>query len=119
MSFAPISRVVPYGTLCKEMEETWFSRIPWSKSREDRPLRSILTAFQSNGFSPNAEAFWCEIQMIGKILIIIMFVALAPAYLGGCVALSDGKFVTKDGKQSPFMPTPDRYAPPKDPTSPF
>jgi len=57
--------------------------------------------------------------MIGKSLIIIIFVALVPACLSGCVALSDGKFITKDGKQSPFTPTPDRYAPPKDPASPF
>ena len=57
--------------------------------------------------------------MIGKILIILMCVALGPACLSGCAALSDGKFVTKDGKQSPFNPTPDRFAPPKDPTSRF
>ena len=59
------------------------------------------------------------IGMINRILIILMLVALAPAYLGGCSALSDGKFIAKDGKQSPFMPAPDRYAPPKDPTSPY
>ena len=58
-------------------------------------------------------------SMIGKIIIILILTAVAPACLSGCAALSDGKFVTKEGKQSPFNPMTDRYAPPKDPMSPF
>jgi len=49
---------------------------------------------------------------------IVLIAILLPA-LNGCASLMDGKFVTKDGKESPFNPLPDRYAPPKDPTARF
>jgi hypothetical protein len=49
---------------------------------------------------------------------IILMVILLPA-LSGCASVTDGKFVTKDGKETPFRPLPDRYAPPKDPTARF
>ncbi len=41
---------------------------------------------------------------------------LLPAF-NGCASLMDGKYVTKDGKEGPFHPMTDRYAPPKDPTA--
>ncbi len=55
--------------------------------------------------------------MIGKLIIVLIFLAMAPTLLSGCASLLDGKFVTKDGKESPFNPMTDRYAPPKDPMS--
>ena len=55
--------------------------------------------------------------MIVKLIILLIFLAMAPTFLSGCASLSDGKFVTKEGKESPFNPMTDRYAPPKDPMS--
>ncbi|HTY25725.1 MAG TPA: hypothetical protein VMC85_21525 [Desulfomonilaceae bacterium] len=57
--------------------------------------------------------------MFGKIINIIVAIVLLLATLNGCASLLDGKFVTKDGKESPFKPMTDPYAPPKDPTARF
>jgi hypothetical protein len=54
--------------------------------------------------------------MIGKLVVVLTFLALGPIFLSGCASLTDGKFVTKDGKDTPFNPMVDRYAPPKNPT---
>jgi hypothetical protein len=55
----------------------------------------------------------------GTLVRAIILVAILLLALNGCASLLDGKFVTKDGKESPFQPVPDRYAPPKDPTARF
>jgi hypothetical protein len=49
---------------------------------------------------------------------LILIALLLPA-LNGCASLLDGKYVTRDGKDGPFHPMTDRYAPPKDPTARF
>jgi hypothetical protein len=46
----------------------------------------------------------------------LVFLALVTL-LTGCATLMDGKFVTKDGKESPFKQKPDRYEVPTDPTA--
>jgi hypothetical protein len=46
----------------------------------------------------------------------LVFLSLLAA-LAGCASLMDAKFVTKDGKESPFKPMPDRYEVPSDPTA--
>jgi orotate phosphoribosyltransferase len=38
-------------------------------------------------------------------------------FLNSCAALMDGKFVTKDGKESPYKKQRNLYEMPKDPTS--
>jgi PBP1b-binding outer membrane lipoprotein LpoB len=53
-----------------------------------------------------------------KELIKILLVALL-ALLASCSSLMDGKYVHKDGKESPYKATHDPYEPPKDPTSRF
>ncbi len=53
-----------------------------------------------------------------RILLVIMLLGLV-AFLGSCSTLMDGKFVTKDGKESPFKPPDDTHKPFNDPTSPF
>ncbi len=46
----------------------------------------------------------------------VVILALLAA-LTGCASLLEGKFVTKDGKESPFKQKPDRYEIPTDPTA--
>jgi len=46
------------------------------------------------------------------VVIVVLLTALA-----GCASLMDGKFVTKDGKETPFKQAPDRYEVPADPTA--
>lgn len=53
-----------------------------------------------------------------RILPVIILLSLA-VFLGGCSSLMDGKFVTRDGKETPFKPPDDSHKPPSDPTSPF
>jgi len=49
--------------------------------------------------------------------IVFVFVVGVTLFLNSCSALMDGKFVTKDGKTSPFsVQHKDPYSPPKDPT---
>jgi hypothetical protein len=59
----------------------------------------VLTSLYANGM---------------KILfaVVIAFVL----FLNGCAALMDGKFVTQDGKESPFQKHPSPYELPRDPT---
>ena len=57
--------------------------------------------------------------MFGRIIKSIVAIVLLLSALSACAALLDGKFVTKDGKESPFKPMTDPYAPPKDPTARF
>ena len=47
---------------------------------------------------------------------LVIICALLPA-LNGCAALLDGKFVPRDGKQTPFKPLSNPYEPPRDPTA--
>jgi PBP1b-binding outer membrane lipoprotein LpoB len=50
--------------------------------------------------------------MMKKFFVLITAVALL---FNGCATLMDGKFVTKDGKKSPFMPHRNTFNPPVDP----
>ena len=61
-----------------------------------------------------------RLRFLARILVkaLVLIALLFPA-LNGCASLMDGKYVTKDGKESPFNPMTDRYAPPKDPTARF
>lgn len=47
--------------------------------------------------------------------LLVTLVALA-LLMGGCSILSQGKFVTEEDKPSPFIPRPDPYEIPRDPT---
>lgn len=44
-------------------------------------------------------------------------IVVLSAWITGCAAVMDGKYVTKDGKESPFSQKPDRYEVPSDPTA--
>ncbi len=62
--------------------------------------------------------FFTENSMATKLIFAVILVVFQLS-LNGCASILDGKFVTKDGKESPFNPMEDRYAPPKNPNSPF
>jgi hypothetical protein len=46
----------------------------------------------------------------------LLLFAVVLLCLSGCATLLDGKFVTGEGKKSPFMPQRDPYQPFTDPT---
>jgi hypothetical protein len=48
-----------------------------------------------------------------KLLLLAVVVLL---WVNGCASLLDGKFITQDGKKSPFIPQQDPYRPFTDPT---
>ena len=52
-----------------------------------------------------------------RIMRVFVVMVTLLAALSGCSKLLDGKFVTKDGKESPFKPLPDKYEVPTDPTA--
>jgi hypothetical protein len=82
----------------------------------------MKTIFRNSlGADKDRHGIWRACRILGTRTLVKAFVLMAillPA-LNGCASLMDGKFVTKDGKESPFNPLPDRYAPPKDPTARF
>jgi len=54
---------------------------------------------------------------VGKMAKLFLVIVVLFGVLTGCAALMDGKYVTKDGKESPFKQKPDRYEVPADPTA--
>ena len=48
----------------------------------------------------------------------LVVLVLLP-FLGSCASLMDGRFVPKEGKDTPYKPQIDQYEPPKDPTARF
>jgi len=67
--------------------------------------------FMSESFMPTS--------LLGTLLKALVLMALLLPALNGCASFLDGKYVTKDGKEGPFQPMTDRYAPPKDPAARF
>ena len=45
-----------------------------------------------------------------------IIIICASVLTGGCAALMDGNFKTKDGKESSFKASPNKYEIPRDPT---
>ncbi len=55
--------------------------------------------------------------VVHKIMRFLLVILVLLAAITGCASLLDGKFVTQDGKESPFKQAPDRYEVPTDPTA--
>jgi len=50
-------------------------------------------------------------------LVALAFICALLTVLSSCAALLDGKFVPRDGKETPFKPLHNPYEPPRDPTA--
>jgi hypothetical protein len=55
--------------------------------------------------------------VVGRMARLVLTIVVLLLSITGCAAVMDGKYVTKDGKESPFTQKPDRYEVPTDPTA--
>lgn len=62
-----------------------------------------------------AEALVHMVRLTAAKMFLAVLMCLATL-TASCAALTEGKFVTKEGKESPFKPQVDSNAPPRDPT---
>ena len=79
-----------------------------------------LTGFQTK---PSRADFLRPSKYFNARLAMKIFISLTVfmllAFLSSCSSVLEGKYVHKDGKESPYKPTRDPYEPPKDPTARF